>query len=96
MRQSPLPAAQVFSQMRYARSGDPRRWLIRRTLATQMASIPLFAGSIALLCGNPDGLYVMVPGFLLLSLAFPDYHALVSLSSIRKPSRRATPPVDSR
>jgi len=63
--------AQVFSQMRYARSqsGHPRRWLLGRTVATQMASIPLFAGSIALLCGNPDGLYVMVPGFLLSFIA---------------------------
>jgi hypothetical protein len=40
-----------------------RKWLTHRNATTSIASIPLFAGSVALLIGNSIGLQLGVTGF---------------------------------
>jgi hypothetical protein len=56
---------QLVSLVRYARarSGHPRKWLAQRVVTTHIASLPFFAGSVALLFGNYEGFYWMMPGF---------------------------------
>ncbi len=56
---------QFMSQVRYARfrANHPRKWLMQRIVTTNMASIPLFAGSIALLLGNSTALHLLVAAF---------------------------------
>lgn len=56
---------QGISQFRYARarSGHPLRWLLVRTLQTQLASLAFLVSDIMLLEGDIAGLYWLVPGF---------------------------------
>lgn len=41
----------------------PVKWLAQRVVTTHIASIPLFAASVMLALGNPDGLFVLVGAF---------------------------------
>jgi hypothetical protein len=56
---------QILSQVRYARfrAGHPRKWLMQRIVTTNIASVPVFAGSVAMVVGNSIGLHLIVAGF---------------------------------
>jgi modulator of FtsH protease len=55
---------QTIAQVRYARSrvGQPRLWLLSRTVMSQVSTIPFGVAGILLALRNPGGLYWLVPG----------------------------------
>ena len=57
---------QMTAQVRYARwrKGHPVFWLLNRTLASQLATLPFFVAGTLLLAGAPNAIYWLVPGFL--------------------------------
>jgi modulator of FtsH protease len=63
--------AQVIGQIQYGRvrAGHPRLWLITRVVAGQIATVPLCVAGVLLLRENPNGIYWLVPGFILSFIA---------------------------
>ncbi|MGA3121005.1 MAG: hypothetical protein ABSF69_09580 [Polyangiaceae bacterium] len=54
----------VKAQMRAYRNAEARRWLVRRAVGTQAATLPFVVGGALLVGGRPSGLYWLVGGVL--------------------------------
>jgi modulator of FtsH protease len=54
----------VRTQVRAYQNVEARRWLARRVVGTQAATVPFIVGGALLVSGHPSGLYWLVPGVL--------------------------------
>ena len=54
----------VRTQVRAYRNVEARKWLLRRVVGTQVATIPFVVAGILIATGHPSGVYWLVPGVL--------------------------------